>query len=135
MKYFFLLLRFLFGLGLWCLMSLLVRPKIKFYLFGIAARPIEKLAAQIILFAFQTNLLLLKKSESRRNFDRVRRVCSGLYLFQILIVKVLDVHCIESIPLCCNASVKGGEHFIKNKIISYSMDETWEDVLKELLED
>jgi hypothetical protein len=60
MKYFFLLLRFLFGLGLWCLMSLLVRPKIKFYLFGIAARPTEKLAAQIILFAFQTNLLLLK---------------------------------------------------------------------------
>jgi hypothetical protein len=29
-------------------------PKIKFYLFGIAARPTEKLAAQIILFAFQT---------------------------------------------------------------------------------
>jgi hypothetical protein len=35
---------------------------------------------------------------------------------------------VESIPLCCNASVKGGEHFIKN----YSMDETWEDVLKDL---
>jgi hypothetical protein len=30
------------------------RAKIKFYLFGIAARPTEKLAAQIILFAFQT---------------------------------------------------------------------------------
>jgi hypothetical protein len=29
-------------------------PKIKFYLFGIAARPTEKLATQIILFAFQT---------------------------------------------------------------------------------
>jgi hypothetical protein len=28
--------------------------KIKFYLLGIAARPTEKLAAQIILFAFQT---------------------------------------------------------------------------------
>jgi len=42
---------------------------------------------------------------------------------------------VESIPLCCNASVKGGEHFIKNKISSYSMDETWEDVLKDLLED
>jgi hypothetical protein len=38
---------------------------------------------------------------------------------------------VESIPLCCNASVKGGEHFIKN----YSMDETWEDVLKDLLKD
>jgi hypothetical protein len=42
---------------------------------------------------------------------------------------------VESIPLCCNASVKGGEHFIKNKIFSYSMDETWEDTLKDLLED
>ena len=42
---------------------------------------------------------------------------------------------VESIPLCCNASVKGGEHLIKNKIFSYSMDETWEDVLKDLLED
>jgi hypothetical protein len=42
---------------------------------------------------------------------------------------------VESIPLCCNASVKGGEHFIKNKIFSYSMDETWEDVLKDLLEE
>jgi hypothetical protein len=31
-----------------------IGPKIKFYLFGIAARPTEKLAAQIILFAFQT---------------------------------------------------------------------------------
>ena len=41
----------------------------------------------------------------------------------------------ESIPLCCNASVKGGEHLIKNKIFSYSMDETWEEVLKDLLED
>ena len=39
---------------------------------------------------------------------------------------------VESIP-CCNASVKGGEHFIKNKIFSYSMDETWEDVLKDPL--
>jgi hypothetical protein len=37
---------------------------------------------------------------------------------------------VESIPLCCNASVKRGEHLIKNKIFSYSMDETWEDVLK-----
>jgi hypothetical protein len=42
---------------------------------------------------------------------------------------------VESIPLCCNASVKGGEHFTKNKIFSYSMDETWEDVLKDLLEE
>jgi hypothetical protein len=65
-------------------------------LFGIAARPTEKLAAQIILFAFQTIFFLLKKSESRQNFNHVRRVCSGLYLFQILIVKALDVHCIES---------------------------------------
>jgi len=65
-------------------------------LFGIAARPTEKLAAQIMLFAFQTIFFLLKKSESRQNFDRVHGVCSGLYLFQILIVKALDVHCIES---------------------------------------
>jgi hypothetical protein len=50
----------------------LTRPKIKIYLFGIAARPIEKLAAQIIVFAFQTIFLLLKNSEARRNFDRVR---------------------------------------------------------------
>ena len=42
---------------------------------------------------------------------------------------------VECIPLCCNASVKEGEHFIKNKIFSYSMDETWEDILKDLLED
>jgi hypothetical protein len=40
---------------------------------------------------------------------------------------------VESIPLCCNASVKGGEHFIKNKIFIYSMDETQEDVLKDPL--
>jgi hypothetical protein len=65
-------------------------------LLGIAARPTEKLAAQIILFAFPTIFLSLKKLESRWNFDRVRRVCSGLYLFQISIVKALDVHCIES---------------------------------------
>jgi hypothetical protein len=31
-----------------------IRPKIKFYLFTIAAQPTEKLATQIILFAFQT---------------------------------------------------------------------------------
>jgi hypothetical protein len=37
-----------------------VRPKIKFYLFGIVARPTEKLAAQIILFAFQT-IFFIKK--------------------------------------------------------------------------
>ena len=30
------------------------RPKIKFYLFGIATQPTETLAAQIIFFAFQT---------------------------------------------------------------------------------
>jgi hypothetical protein len=42
---------------------------------------------------------------------------------------------VDSIPLCCNASVKWGEHFIKNKIFSYTMDETWENVLKDLLED
>ena len=73
------------------------RPKIKFYLFGIAARPTEKLADQIVLFAFQTIFFyLLKKSESRRNFNRVRGVCSGLYSFQISIIKALDVHCIES---------------------------------------
>ena len=31
--------------------------------------------------------------------------------------------------------VKGGAYFIKNKIFSYSMDETWGDILKDLLED
>ena len=36
-----------------------IRPKIKFYLFGIAARPTEKLATQIILFAFQTIFFLI----------------------------------------------------------------------------
>ena len=77
-------------------MYMWMRPKIKFYLFGIATWPTENLAAQIILFAFQAIFFLLKKSESHRNFDRVREVCSGLYLFQISIVKALDVHCIES---------------------------------------
>jgi hypothetical protein len=48
-------------------------------LFGIAAQPTEKPAAEIILFAFQTILLILKKSESLRNFDRVRGVCCVLY--------------------------------------------------------
>jgi hypothetical protein len=38
-----------------------LRLKIKFYLFGIAARPTEKLAAQIILFAFQTIFFIIKK--------------------------------------------------------------------------
>jgi hypothetical protein len=48
------------------LMSLLnFRPKIKFYLFGIAARPTEKLAAQIILFAFQT---IFKKNGNAPEF-------------------------------------------------------------------
>ena len=42
---------------------------------------------------------------------------------------------VGSIPLCCNASVKVDEHLIKNKIFSYSMDETWENILKDLLED
>ena len=42
---------------------------------------------------------------------------------------------VGSIPLCCNASVKVDEHLIKNKIFSYSMDKTWEDVLKDLLEE
>jgi hypothetical protein len=31
--------------------------------------------------------------------------------------------------------LRGGEHFIKNMIFTYSIDETWEDVLKDLLED
>ena len=31
--------------------------------------------------------------------------------------------------------LRGVNIFIKNKIFSYSMDETWEDVLKDLLED
>ena len=76
---------------------ILLGPKIKFYLFGIAARPTEKLAAQIILFAFQTIFIFIKKfGIARRNFDRVCWVCSGLYLFQKSIIKALDVHCIES---------------------------------------
>ena len=55
-----------------------------------------KTITKLFFFAFQTIFFLLKKSESRWNFNRVRRVCSGLYLFQISIVKALDVHCIES---------------------------------------
>ena len=31
--------------------------------------------------------------------------------------------------------LRGGEHLIKYKIFIYSIDETWEDVLKDLLED
>ena len=89
-----------------------VRPKIKFYLLGIAARPTEKLAAQIILFAFQTKKFLLKKSESRRNFDRVRKGSAE--------TKIMSKRpAVESIPLCCNASVKGGEQkmiFYENSI-------------------
>ena len=73
-----------------------LRLKIKFYLFGIAARPTEKLAAQIILFAFQTIFFYIKKIGIAPNFDHVRRVCFGLYLFQISILKALDVYCIES---------------------------------------
>jgi hypothetical protein len=42
-------------------------PKIKFYLFGIAARPTEKLAAQIILFAFQTIFFIKHVSTVARN--------------------------------------------------------------------
>jgi hypothetical protein len=40
---------------------------------------------------------------------------------------------VESIPLCCNASVKPRRVNILSKI--RSMDETWMDVLKDLLED
>jgi hypothetical protein len=72
-----------------------IGPKIKLYLFGIAARPTEKLAAQIILFAFQTKKII-KKIGIVPEFRLCLRVCSGLYLFQISIVKALDVHCIES---------------------------------------
>ena len=54
-----------------------IGPKIKFHLFGIAARPTEKLAAQIILFAFQKLFFFyLKKIEIVPEFDRIRRVCS-----------------------------------------------------------
>ena len=38
-----------------------LRPKIKFYLFSIATRPTGKLAAKIILFAFQTIFFIIKK--------------------------------------------------------------------------
>jgi hypothetical protein len=38
-------------------------------------------------------------------------------------------------PYAAMHQLRGGEHFIKNKIFSYSMDETWENVLKNLLED
>jgi hypothetical protein len=43
------------------------RAKIKFYLFGIAARPTEKLAAQIILFAFQTIFFISPKRTNHVN--------------------------------------------------------------------
>jgi hypothetical protein len=56
--------------------------KIKFYLLGIAARPTEKLAAQIILFAFQTLFFIKKKSKLRRNFDRVRGFFPGFIYFK-----------------------------------------------------
>ena len=85
-----------FGKTITILESLDIRPKIKFYLFGIVTRPTEKLAVQIILFAFQKYFFYSEKSESRRNFDCMHGVCSGLYLFQISIVKALDVHSIES---------------------------------------
>jgi hypothetical protein len=73
-----------------------IGPKIKLYLFCIAARPTEKLAAQIILFAFQTKKKIIKKIGIVPEFRLCLRVCSGLYLFQISMVKALDVHCIES---------------------------------------
>ena len=54
-------------------------PKIKFYLFGIAARPTEKFVFKKLFYLhFRQFFFLLKKSESRQNFDRVRRVCSGV---------------------------------------------------------
>ena len=42
---------------------------------------------------------------------------------------------LKASPYAAMHQLRGGEHFIKNKIFSYSMDETWEDVLKDLLED
>jgi hypothetical protein len=43
---------------------ILLGPKIKFYLFGIAARPTEKLAAKLFYLHFRQFLFLLKNSES-----------------------------------------------------------------------
>ena len=47
-----------------------LRPKIKFYLFSIATRPTEKLAAKIILFAFQT-IFFIKKNRNRAGISIV----------------------------------------------------------------
>ena len=38
-------------------------------------------------------------------------------------------------PPMLQCQLRGGAYFIKNKIFSYSMDETWGDILKDLLED
>jgi hypothetical protein len=62
-----------------------LRPKIKFYLLGIAARPTEKFAAQIILFAFQTIFLFIKKIGIAPEF----RACPRS-LFQALFISNLD---------------------------------------------
>jgi hypothetical protein len=54
-------------------------------LFGIAALPTEKLAAQIILFAFQTNFLFIKKIGIAPEFRSCMRS-----LFQALFISNLD---------------------------------------------
>ena len=58
--------------------------------------PLKNLPPKLFYLRFRQFFFYLKKSELHRNFDCVRGVCSGLYLFQISIVKALDVHCIES---------------------------------------
>jgi hypothetical protein len=55
-----------------------------------------------MLYKIDRELVAGKKDKHTTGYSRyhppvlVRGVCSGLYLFQILIVKALDVHCIES---------------------------------------
>jgi hypothetical protein len=55
-----------------------MRLKIKFYLFGIATRPTEKLAAKIILFAFQTIFLL---SNCHRTWSNQQSINDKSYTF------------------------------------------------------
>ena len=61
-----------------------IGPKIKLYLFGIAARPTEKLAAQIILFAFKT-IFFIKKNRNRAGISIV-----SADFFRALFISNLD---------------------------------------------
>jgi hypothetical protein len=66
-------------------------------LYGIAARPTEKLAAQIILFAFQTQKKLLKKIGIAPEFrSRPQSLFRALFISNLDRKSACDVHCIES---------------------------------------